>query len=247
MRVVYDVDVWDSYVGLRDGVSMIISFDDLVANGKRPAELRHCARILIPYCVPDDSGGPISPESERLYAMEDELCRGLQKHKVPCRLVARLTYGGWRELVFQVQTWKTFRPHVGLWIIKHKDYAINVYEHPGWEFFDEYVRPTELDRLFIADRNVIDSLIESGSDPKRKHSLEFAFQGGAEGLRRVAKALLKRGYKSPGEPAFDSGTIEFVKRLPLNHSLVTGESVSNHKLAQKAGVDFVGWGAASVQ
>jgi hypothetical protein len=102
-------------------------------------------------------------------------------------------------------------------------------------------------RLIVSVRTgQIDALIESGSDPAKKHVLEYAFQGDAQGLRRVAKALLKRGYKPRGELDYDSGMIELTKRLALDLSAINEESIYNHRVSQKAGVEFVGWGAAAV-
>src|SRR5688500_14896848 len=78
-------DEWDSYVGLLDGATAFISFDDLVTRGKPPAGLGLCARVLIPIHAPTEVGAPVSPETEQLWAMEDELCSMLRKHKVQCR------------------------------------------------------------------------------------------------------------------------------------------------------------------
>lgn len=239
-------DEWQSFVGTRGDVTMLIAFDDEVTRRPRPKGMGLCARIVIRMQSPDDSGAPVSPERERLWDMEDEVVGMLQEDQVRCRLIARLTYGGWREIVFQVHGWTSFRPPVGAWMMRHKDYKLEVYEHKGWEFFDEYVNPTAEDRLFIADQNVIEVLVQNGSDPEQEHSLEYAFQGEAKGLRRLAKALLKRGYEPLRELDYDSGQIELAKRLTLDVFAVNDESLANDRAAQKAGVECVGWGALSV-
>ena len=244
IKIVFDE--WDSYVAERDGATMFISFDDAVTRGKPPADLKHCARILVPIHKPNAAGGPVEPENEKLWAMEDKLCAKLKKHRVPCRLVGRLTYGGLREIVFQLHGWRSFRTPVGLWMGEHEDYEIDVFEHDGWDFFDEYIRPRLEDRLFMADRDVVDSLIESGSNPRKLHTLDYAFQGEAKGLKRLAKKLMKRGYKAAGDLDYDSGTIELSKRLKLDLELIVQESLENFQTAEKEGVEFVGWGAAVV-
>jgi hypothetical protein len=45
----------------------------------------------------------------------------------------------------------------------------------------------------------VDSLVETGSDPQKEHSLEYVFMGEADGLKRVAQKLQKRGYEPVGE------------------------------------------------
>lgn len=244
-RIVFDE--WDTYFAERDGVAMCISFDDQLTQGKPPSDLKLCARILIPIQSPGNSGGPTSPESELLYDMEDELCAMLKRHKAQCRLAARLTYGPWRELVFQVKNWGSFRAPVGLWIMKHPQYAIDVSEHRGWTFFNDFVRPTPEDRMAMADRRVIDALIESGSNPKRKHVLDFAFEGGADALKKIVLALSKRGFKALSPPDFASGTVEIALKTPLDLAAISKETLHAEQLATKLGAEFLGWGAAIVE
>jgi hypothetical protein len=237
---------WGTYVAQRDDVTMFISFDDAVTHEAHPAALAFCARVWIPIQSPNAAGGPVSPESERLWEMEDELCSMLQEHRVHCRLVGRLTYGGLREIVFQLHDWESFRPPVGLWMMKHEDYKIDVSEHDGWQFFDDYIRPRIEDRLFMADRSVIDTLVQNGSNPREEHSLEYVFMGQPQGLERVARELLKRSYQPVGKLDYQSGTIELVRRLALDLPVIVQESISNHKVAEEAGVECNGWGAAVV-
>jgi regulator of RNase E activity RraB len=240
-------DEWNTYVAERDGVTMFISFDEAVTRDEPPADLQLCARVILSVKSPNDAGGPVSPEAELLWQMEDDLTAMLEKHRVPCRLVGRLTYQGLREIVFQLQDWDSFRPPVGLWMMQHEDYEIDVSEHEGWDFFDDVIRPRIEDRLFMADRDVVQALIESGSDPEKEHSLEYFFVGEAEGLRRVAQALRDRGYTPLGELDYASGQIALAKRLALDLMPVVAESLANHELAEEAGVEFTGWGAAIVK
>src|SRR5262249_49150058 len=116
-RVVFDS--WDTYVSQSDDRPLFISFDVEAAENDLTETLTKCARIIIPIHKPNRNGGPTSPESERLYDLEDELCAKLVEHNVACRLVGRLTCGGVRELVFQVDDWDTFRPPVGLCLTDH--------------------------------------------------------------------------------------------------------------------------------
>lgn len=238
---------WDSYAVERDGTLMFISFDDIVTRDDPPAGLELCARVIIPIQEPNDVGGPVSPEAERLWDLEDKLCNTLSEHAVNCRLVARVTYEGLRELVFQLHDWDSFRPPVGLWMREVEGYEIEVSEHEGWDFFNECVRPTPEDRMWMADRSVIDALLDAGSNPDKPHTLDFAFRGQATGLRNVAQSLVKRGYKALNEPDYASGTIELSKSMMLDLQAINEESKYISALAEESGVEFDGWGAAVVK
>ncbi len=237
---------WNAYPAERDGVSMFISFDEAVTRKEPPNDLQLCARIWIRIHSPNNTGGPDSPERELLWEMEDELLALLKKHKVRCRLVGRLTYGGLREIVFQLHDWDSFRVPVGLWMMPHEEYEIEVSEHEGWEFFDQYIRPRIEDQLFMADRSVVDSLLETGSDPQKKHSLEYVFMGEPDGLKRAARKLQKRGYEAVDQLDVASGLIVLAKQMVLDLSLIAAESIKNYRLADDLGIEFDGWGAAVV-
>jgi regulator of RNase E activity RraB len=243
-RVVFDE--WESYVSESDGKLLFISFDVQAAREDLTATLTKCARVIIPVARPNANGGPVPPESERLYAMEDDLCAALSQNGVKCRLVGRLTCDGIRELVFQLDDWDPFRPIVGLWMQDNEDYEIDVSEHDGWTFFDDCLRPTAEVWLYLADQSVVRNLIEAGSDPEKPHALEFVFHGEAEELRQAARALSGRGYAPLGKPNFAGGEIVMVKSMPLDVDAIAAESVAHQKLEQEYGVRYDGWGAAVI-
>ncbi|MBN8603335.1 MAG: hypothetical protein J0M26_20030, partial [Planctomycetes bacterium] len=62
----------------------------------------------------------------------------------------------------------------------------------------------------------------------------------------VAISLQKRGYSNIGELDFTSGQIVMAKLLKLDVTLIVNESLTNADLAEDAGVEFDGWGAAVV-
>jgi hypothetical protein len=179
IKVVHDS--WDTYVARAEEGPVFISFDVEAAQQDLTDTLVNCARVIIPIQQPNDNGGPVQPESNYLYAIEDELCKGLVQHRALCRLVGRITASGVRELVFQLDDWEAFRPPVGAWMANHEEYEIDVSEHEGWTFFDDCIRPNADIWLMLADRSVVHSLLESGSNPEKKHALEFVFNGPERG------------------------------------------------------------------
>jgi len=239
-------DSWDSYVSQAEDKPLFISFDVEAAQQDLTDTLTHCARVVIPVHKPNQNGGPVSPESERLYELEDELCAALVQHRVVCRLVGRLTCDGVRELVFQLEDWESFRPAVGDWMMAHQEYEIDVSEHEGWDFFDDCIRPTPEIWLLLADQSVVRSLIEAGSDPEKEHALEFVFTGEAPSLRKAARRLKDRGYVEQAPTDVTEGEIVMVKKMVLDEEAIIAESQANAELAEKCGINYDGWGAEVV-
>src|SRR5438128_10141578 len=237
---------WNTYVSETDDGPLFVSFDEEAALKDLTDTLEHCARVIIPIRQPNRNGGPVKPESELLWNMEDELCSALAQHGVLCRLVGRLTHQGIRELVFQLDDWQSFRAPVGLWMQAHADYAIDVSEHEGWDFFNDCIRPTPERWLYLADESVVDNLIKNGSDPQKEHALEFVFVGERPGLEATAKALRGRGYRPLRELDFDQGEMVMVKAMKLDVDKIFEESLAHAQTAEEHGVKYDGWGALVV-
>lgn len=240
-------NAWDTYVSGSGDELLFISFDVEAARQDLTDSLPHCARIRIPIHHPNRNGGPVPPESERLYEMEDALCQALSEQGVACRLVGRLTCQGMRELVFQCDNRESFRPAVDAWKASCPDYDVRVAEHEGWTFFDDCIRPSPEDWLTMADQRVIQGLLNAGSDPNKEHALDFVFCGDEAGLRQVAQTLAGRGYEPHASTNFAAGQIVMVKKMVLDAREILDESQENFALAGESGVKYDGWGAAVVR
>jgi regulator of RNase E activity RraB len=239
-------DSWDTFVRETEDFPVFISFDVDVAQDDLSGTLQHCACVNIPVHNPGPSGGPQEPENERLWELEDQLCAALSNEGVDCRLVGRLTFQGWRVLVFQLDDWAAFRPPLQQWIDRCRDYKIQVEESDGWDYYDEHVRPTAEDWLFMADAQVIQQLIAAGSNPDKEHVLDFVLIGEAEPLTAVARQLQADGFQpqQPLNPA--SGQIVMMKTMALDLSTVAAQSYALFQLADEHGIQYDGWGAAVV-
>jgi regulator of RNase E activity RraB len=240
-------DAWGTYLVNTEEGPWFISFDDEAAREDLTSTLRHCARVIIPIREPNAAGGPDNPEAERLWAMEDALCDALGAGGVVCRLVGRLTHAGQRELVYQLDDPEVFRPVAQAWIDAQHDYPIAMVEHEGWAFFDDCVRPTAEDWLWMADEQVVSNLLEAGSDPEKEHALEFFFEGAPAALKEVEAALLERGYERPAKSDSGPDQLMMVKRMRLELAEIFDESLANQRLAQEHGVECDGWGAEVVR
>jgi hypothetical protein len=236
---------WETYSYNSEGAPCFVSF---YAGAKEITrdEFPFCALVIIPIQAPNKNGGPTGEEADTLWRLEDGLTDALAKYGAKCILLARLTYAGSRELIFQVADWGNFRPPVGRWIQQTPECNIDVSEHDGWGFIDDCVWPSGEDWMLIHDRRVVDNLIKSGSNPSQEHSLDFLFIGDQLRLMRLKQELIARGYvesKSPTPPR----QLLVVKKLPLDLDLIYSQSIENHRLCNELGVQFDGWGAAVVK
>jgi hypothetical protein len=235
---------WETYSYNSEGVPFFVSFyagAHEIARGDFP----FCARVIMPVRAPNTNGGPTGEEAETLWRLEDDLTDALAQSGAKCILLARLTHAGNRELVFQVAELGNFRLPVSRWMKQSPDYKIDVSEHDGWGFFDDCVWPSNEDWLFISDRRVVDGLIQSGSDPKREHSLEFVFLGTEPQIQALRNKLGLRDYVDIASPT-PSGQLVMAKMLPLDLDRIFSESLENQRLCNELGAQFDGWGAAVV-
>jgi hypothetical protein len=99
--------------------------------------------------------------------------------------------------------------------------------------------------LLISDRRVVDSLLRSGSDPKKPHSLEFVFQGSADSLEQMQVTLSGRGYTlirlKPAEELI------MAKSMTLDLGPIYEESMFLEAECKKLGIKYDGWGCLVVK
>lgn len=240
---VVNPDRWETFSYRSDDATVVSSFDVTAGEIDRDT-LPLCARIIIPIANPRESGGPTDEEAEILWELEDDLTAILDEAGVNCRLVARLTHSGERELVFQLADYEEFRPPVGAWMETVTDYEFSVSEHDGWDFFDDFCWPSEQDWCLIFDRHVIMGLIDAGTNPEKEHTLDFLFRGAPEQLQILRENLLDRGYQDSPSGNPEPGTLEMVRRMPLSLELICPESLENLQLCEDLEIEFDGWGAA---
>jgi hypothetical protein len=240
-------DEWDTYVRETEDGPIFISFDVQAGREDLTDTLTHCARVSFPIHEPGESGGPQSPENERLWQLEDELCAALSRNGVACRQVGRITYQGQRVLVFQADNLGTFEPVFRKWASGCTDYDVKLSPAEGWDFFDECVRPDAEDWLFMADSSVIRNLMQAGSNPEKEHALDFVLQGDPGKLAEVADILEARGYERSRRFDPSSGEIVMVKRMPLDLRTVLSASLDLYHMAGEKGIKYDGWGAAVVR
>jgi hypothetical protein len=239
---------WDSYVAEGDDGPMAVSFDLEAAQDDLTGTLQTCLAVQIPIHKPHKrTGAPDEKEAARLWQLEDQLCEALAKNDVSARFVARLTHGGLRELVFQLDDIGAFGSVLQDWLANVKDYKVEFEKHEGWEFFNDMVRPGPEEWIAILDRRVMDSLLEAGTNPEKPHRIEYVFQGELAALQALAQGLVERGYQQVSAPNPETQEMVYALELPLDLEQIVEQSIANDALAAEHGARCDGWSAEIVE
>ena len=240
---VFPEENWDTYSYSIESKRVFVSFPVDALNADRSA-LVHCGRVIASIKAPNANGGPTGDEAKKLWAMEDLLCQSLQSGGVLCLMVGRLTLSGTRVLVFQLADWDQFEEVVNAWIRLYPSYSINLSKAVGWDFFVQYIAPSEEDWQLIMDEKTIENLVKAGSTLGKEHAIEFVFRGTQEALSKIDSRLLSAlGYT---RVSLEENTLVISKLVPLDIGSIYRESRSHLALAKEFGCEFDGWGALVV-
>lgn len=237
---------WDMYIARTEAGPAFVTFDVDVATAETLPDLPYCCRVLVRIQNPGPNGAPLQEEAQELEAMEASLIADLSANGVLCRMVGRIVHQGIRESVFMVGDMGAFEPLVEHWWQRYPGRQVRVLTHPGWEFYDAAVRPSQAQWQWMKDRRVVDTLIRRGSDPSKEHTLKFFFLGAPPALQEVERALAARGYE-PSPADAKEGSLAMILRSRLDTDFIAGESVEHEKLARAHGVAYDGWGAYVVK
>jgi regulator of RNase E activity RraB len=237
---------WEMYVGRSESGPVYVTFDVSVATARELPDLPHCVRVMFRVQKPGPLGIPLQEEAERLMALENDLCAALGAAGVLCRLVARLAHGGVWESVFMVGDLGSFQQVLESWWKQRPELKLHFSTHPGWQFYDTAVRPSQAQWQWIRERRVVDALVRRGSDPRKEHVLQFFFLGPPGPLQQLEAELRTRGYE-PGLSDVAQGKLVMVLKAPLDVDLIAGQSLALADLCKPLGVTYDGWGAGVVK
>jgi hypothetical protein len=181
-------------------------------------------------------GLPVPRTADRLQRLKQSLLDSLQSGGIECRHVGRVTSGGTRELLFQVEDAAGFAEILARWHEAVGAPRLRLVERVGWARFDEEVKPRTEHRLQIEDRRTIDGLTSLGIDPERSHRIEFRLGGAAERLRSAAREL------APFELVFGDARLFVVERTRLELHRIWRTSRLLYETAIRHEVTYEGWG-----
>jgi regulator of RNase E activity RraB len=228
-----------------EGQKAVISFDVELAKEENHTGYGHSIRVIVYVPLTGrvlENGMPVREELPKLQQLEDNLLQALQKRGVDCRLVGRMTYGGMRELVFQVEDVKAFRRSFSR--VATDDYKVELREGDDWQFFDEKIRPTPVFWQQITDQMVIQGLIKAGSNPKAPHFIEHSINGERQKLIRLRDELTANGFTEVGM-GDDHLTVGKESKLDIDEIFSVTGKLSSY--CESIGVKYDGWGAAVIK
>lgn len=224
----------------------IVSFDLTYLEKENQSGYKECRRII--FHAPADKindNGLITPEENLiLNGYEDLLVERLEKGKIDCKLVGKLSISGVKDFVFQMNDTDQFESIVEDWKKEITDYEVSIKESEGWDFYNEYIRPQQVNMDQITNRRVIDELVQNGSNPDLKHKMEFSFKGDNGKLEKLRKHLKMWGFKE--DERFEDDILVKVYEDVLNLYLVTDITTMLHGVCEEFGVEYIGWGAQIV-
>lgn len=148
-------------------------------------------RIQFPVNLLAEDGQMPTPAGFEFYRkFEDIFEKLLENNNVNCKKVHFAIYNGARRLLFEVNDILIFKECVSALEAKMGLFEFKLEENKPWTIY-KGVLPDEYDNQQIANRNLMELLIEKGSNPEKKHFIEHAFFGKKRKLKRIESELLK--------------------------------------------------------
>lgn len=147
----------------------------------------HCEAKL---SLVNDAGMP--QNTDRLYAVEEELSRELDTCDMGALHLASVTGDGERRIIFGHRS-----PIDFLSLIQKFDvegYSLHVSCPENRDAFTELLVPTELDHQLNGDMGVISNLEKNGDDGIASRKTDFWFYGDRDGLAGLVRDLALLGY-----------------------------------------------------
>lgn len=148
--------------------------------------------LIIPKNLTTDGYFPSPDGHAALVFHEDELIKKLEKERVHCMQVVRLTYDGARTFIFEVKDVVRFLEVVKTWGATVSGFEIKVEKYDPWMYYEKW-RPNKYNWEQIGNRQVIQQLMNYGSNPDKIHKIECSFGGEPAKLEQLRLALEKEG------------------------------------------------------
>ncbi len=241
---------WGSYSYLyNDGMLARIQYDVITAKEPIHTGYSMCIRPII--FIHQDNflpNGQPRPDGElaSLLNQQQRLIKLLTDQAVQCRFVGAMFYGGMFDLVFQVEPKDSdkFNLMLNEWVDDEFPYRIEVKESSGWDFYDTKIRPSAAQAHQQIDRQIINKLIEAGSDPTKLHQLEHVIQGTPRVLRRIARKLKHLGFLNPQYP--QKNVLMVYSQSVLDPMEVWNQTGPLVEFCEKYGATYDCWGAEKI-
>lgn len=168
-----------------------IEGDPFYEEASRRTDLLHCVRVLLPLPPAQQSLKAVLAEGAKaeLKATENSLCRALERFAVRGMLVGKLNYEGWQEWVLMLSDRNGLQDAIATWIATTPRPGLQVWESEGWEYYDEHIALSPIDRINMLGEKRIAELVMQGTNTAVKHWLTHCFQGDAKALASLKAEL----------------------------------------------------------
>lgn len=236
-------DAWNVYSFVYgEGQRAIVSFDLEAATTDEQVEFAEERRVIVyvsaQYVTPN--GLPDGDKHRELAQLENELITALAGGDVNCLFVGRMTYGGMREFIFEVGDTHEFDEVVNAWQPSGPAFRAELKSGEAWDFFNRKISPSPRNWQQIHDRQVIEHLVEAGSDRDAVHRLEHTFIGPTESLDIIASEL---GADDFEQLSREDGRLVMAKGSVLDLDRISGLTGALMSFAANVGAEYDGWGA----
>lgn len=217
-----------------------ITCDPFYLEQSRRTALVHCARVLLPLPPGQQSLKALLADDAKsaLMATENSLLSALERMAVQGMLVGRLNYEGWQEWVLMLSHKDGLKDAVQTWVAAAPRPGLQVWESEGWEYFDEYVAPSSIDRINMIGEKRIAELAMQGTNMEVKHWLTHSFQGDAKALASLKAELDDKDYQTEITP---NSRLLASKACMLTTADTQAETASHHATAKIWEATYEGW------
>lgn len=224
-------DKWEIYSGKQTIVGFDLDLMQVPEKEKYPIGRRVVFFIPLGMQV---SGMPNTKGLRALEGIENTLLSILFTAEIDCRLAARKTGHGLRELVFQITDSDAFDDIVNTW---ETTMAFKVIDADGWNYLEQSVFPDEESWQQILDRRVIREMIANGANPQKIHVIEHLIIGPEDALKEISMRFLDSEYGTSRE----NNALIVTHELKLEPALLATINFAMRNMCKSMGAHWNGW------
>jgi len=246
-------DDWDFFLCRVDDkpASILVNFG--LADEAPIERLPYMACIQVHMKAPDPNGLSSREESTTLAAIEDSLTANLADEGT-AMYVGRNTSDGRRDFYFYIAHPTGWQDRVEqiMQLFQAYDFASGVRNEPNWQTYFEFLYPSEIDQLCIANRRVCQSLEQNGDALTQERGIDhYAQFPDAASRSSFIDEALKLGFaiRSTTDPKTtdDLFRIHLVRADIPGYANIDAITEPLFGLAKEFGGSYAGWGSPIVR
>ena len=203
--------------------------------------------LFIRICLPQHrvfDGIAIPEEHEFQNIKEEELCESLIKSKVKCFQVGRLHSKGEKHYIFEYNDLEGFQKEFVKWKASFSgEYTLELKLLKPFEYYRE-ILPDKYAWQQIMNNQVIEKLLEAGSNESKEHFIEHGIYGNLENFKLLYKEIKEEGYQVI---EMEDDLLEVGYKSSLEIEEITDQTDYLIYIADKYNCTYDGWFTAVVK